>query len=200
MEITTLIAEILAIGAVAMIWLILFVGNFLPWRLVLQTAATMPFLHDALPILALPALALTYALGWVTNYCAEQLLKPLLRRSILHEKLKNKDAYEKARLLLFQRGSPELVREMLLVDRHIIRLARGGVLNFALLAAALAVYAIRGTEWAWPLALSCILLAALSFLQCRSRYKSHRERLERVSGFLENETAILESPIRASQS
>ena len=97
------------------------------------------------PLLVLPAFALTYAVGWITNFCSERLLKIFFQRRIRDKRFGNPARYETAKVLMLQRGSEELVRDVLIDQSYIIRLARGGIINFALLAIA------TFTSWtAWP--------------------------------------------------
>jgi hypothetical protein len=186
MPTTALIVEVLVIGAMTLIWLIVLFAAFLPSPNSAQMAQLASLIREASPLLALPALALTYAVGWITNFCSERLF--FFRHRIRDLRFGGATRYETAKLLMLQRGSDNLVQEVL-ADRHVIRLARGGVMNFTLLAITLSIHGLRGRTLAWPLALLCLVLAALSFAQWRKKYCSHYESLERIDEFLSKEPA-----------
>jgi hypothetical protein len=173
-----------------LVWLVALLGVFLPLPAELQMAALSSLLREASPLLVLPAFALTYAVGWITNFCSERLLKIFFQRRIRDMRFGDQRRYEAARLLMLQHGSQELVRDVL-IDRHIIRLARGGVMNFAFLAVVLSIYGFRGHSFAWPFAALSILLAALSFMQWLTRYRSHYARIERIADFLSKQPSNL---------
>lgn len=192
MPTTALIVEVLVIGAMTLAWLAALFAAFLPLPTSAQLASLASWMREAVPLLVLPAFALTYAVGWVTNFCSERVLKIFFQRRIRDRQFGDSKQYEMARLMMLQRGSDGLVQDVL-VDRHIIRLARGGVVNFTLLGAALSIHALQGRVLAWPFALLCFCLAGLSFAQWLTRYESHYARIKRIGDFLSEETGKLKS-------
>ena len=98
----------------------------------------------------------------------------------------SREAYDDARLKMLQYGSDALVNDVL-VDRHIIRLARAGAFNFACLAAALALHGIRGGIRGGMITLAAISasLSIGSFFQWLSRYRSHYDRIYTIVTRLE---------------
>jgi len=181
MATTALIVEILVVGAMALSWM---VGGLLPFfpkpdpDKIVKLIATI---RDLAPLILLPLFALTYAIGWVVNFCSERALKPFFQRRVRARNLGDEsDEYEIARLRVLQKGSAEVVHD-LAVDRHIIRMARGAVLNFAMLAVVFVAAAVRGQPGGWALAILFITMAGLSFGQWFTRYKYHYARIRRLS-------------------
>lgn len=186
MPTTALIVEVLVIGAMTLVWLVALFASFLPLPNSAQAATLISLIREASPLLAVPALALTYAIGWITNFCSERLF--FFRHRIRDQQFKGETHYEAVKLSALQHGSDNLVQEMF-TDRHVIRIARGGVMNFTLLAVALSIHGLRGRTFAWPFVVLCLVFAALSFAQWRKKYRSHYENLKRIEGVLPNETA-----------
>lgn len=185
MPTTALIVEVLVIGAMTLIWLVAFFAAFLPLPTSAQAAMFISLIREASPLLALPTLALTYAIGWITNFCSERIF--FFRHRIRDQQFEGETHYEMVKLSALQHGSDNLVQEMF-TDRHVIRLARGGVMNFTLLAIALSINGLRGRDFAWPFAVLCLVFAALSFAQWRKKYRSHYVNLKRIEIVLPNET------------
>jgi len=186
MPTTALFVEVLVVGAMTLAWLVTLFAAFLPLPNSAQIAALASLIREASPLLVLPSFALTYAVGWITNFCSERFLKIFFQHRIRDNRFGDPKRYEMARLMMFQHGSDELVHDVL-VDRHIIRLARGGVMNFTLLAVALSIHGLHGRTLAWPFAFLCLVFAALSFAQWLTRYRSHYARIERIGDFLSKE-------------
>jgi hypothetical protein len=184
MPTTALIVKVLVIGAMTLVWLVTLFAAFLPAPDSAHTAIFVSLIREASPLLALPALALTYAIGWITNFCSERAF--FFRHRVRDQQFEGETHYETVKLSTLQHGSDSLVQEMF-TDRHVIRLARGGVMNFTLLAVALSIHGLQGRTLAWPFAALCLILAALSFAQWRKEYRSHYENLKRIESFLSNE-------------
>lgn len=170
MPTTALIVEVLVIGALTLLWIVALLAAFVQLPNSDQAAAFISLIREASPLLALPTLALTYAIGWITNFCSERLF--FFRHRIRDQQFEGEAHYETVKLSALQHGSNNLVQEMF-TDRHMIRLARGGVMNFTLLAVALSIHGLHGRTFAWPLAVLSLVFAALSFAQWRKKYLSH---------------------------
>lgn len=178
MATTALFVEILVIGALAEVWIgivILAVAGTLNLR---DITAVATALGPLTTLLAVPLLALTYALGWIINFASERLFKPFFQKRIRDHLFRGEDrSYDAARIMVFQTGSSELVHDVLF-DRHIIRIARGGVVNFSILAAALLLHLNSGNRNVIFLCSTLsIVVASLSFAQWLTRYRSYYKRI-----------------------
>lgn len=185
MATSAFIVEILVVGAMAFAW----IGGALalwvmPIPMLERTKASVGALRDFVPLLVLPTLALTYTVGWMVNFCSERVLKPFFQRGVRDRRFGDEPGkYELARIVVLQRGSPDLISD-LQVDRHIIRVARGAVLNFSLTAIVLFGYALRGFSAAWGLAVICLAFASVSFAQWFTRYRSHYVKVSKIRDML----------------
>ena len=177
MATTALFVEILIIGALAELWLATALLAIAPPVSTENIVATSALVKDAIPILAAPALALTYAIGWVVNFLGERLFKRFFERS-LQDSLFEAGAndYYKARDH-FQ----ETHREGNRLSRHIMRVARSNVLNFTLLGMAIPFHwrsvnhriliAVVGISFA---------IALISLVQWRKRYEDYNEQVQKA--------------------
>jgi hypothetical protein len=177
MATTALYVEILVIGALAEVWIIVTiaaVANSLTIAKVSQIASAIGPLTT---LLVLPMLALTYALGWIINFVSERIFKLFFEKQIRDRLFTSGRSYNEARILVLHKGSSELVHDVLF-DRHIIRIARANVCNFAFLAIALLLHLNSGTrKLVLVLVGLCIVVAAVSFGQWLTRYRSHYKRI-----------------------
>jgi hypothetical protein len=174
MATTALFVEILVMGALAELWFVGAILALLDTSELRQLVAAVVSLKDFAALLATVALALTYAIGWVLNFVAERLFKKLFERRV-RDRLFAADPknYDQARAFVFQRGSGELLRDLLL-DRHIVRIARSNVLNFTLIALAFLLNTRHIDPRVAFLLIVCSLgVALLSFTQWRTRYESY---------------------------
>ena len=183
MATTSLIVEVLVIGAVSLSAFILVLTGLTSDvnREDLLSAGQLG--RELAASLAVPMLALTYAVGWIANFCSERIFKALFQQRLRGSVFKTDSSYEHARFLLLQHGSAELVHEVS-IDRHIIRLGRAGVFNFSLLALGFTAYGLRGWRSAYLAALFSLALAVLSYMQWRTRYLSHYKRVQRIAEML----------------
>ncbi len=184
MTTTALIVEILVVGAMALIWIVGALGLCVHLPTPERAQVLVATVHDFIPLLALPLFAVTYTVGWVINFCSERVLKVFFQRKIRDRQFGDEpDEYELARVSVLQRGSADLIRDFNL-DRHIIRVARGAVLNFGITATVFIGYALRGYKIAWLLAIICFAFAGLSFAQWFTRYRYHYARINRTKNIL----------------
>ncbi len=184
MTTTALFVEILVIGAVCEIWvgiLLAAVGGSTGFFQFLEVLK--PFAGFA-GLLTVPLLAITYALGWIMNFVAERSFRPFFQSRFRDEVFGDPLKYEKARVLVFQKGSAELIHEIQ-IDRHIIRIARAGFLNFVMLTAAVSVH-LRSDNWLIVIlsGTACLVVAAISAAQWFARYKSYYKRLTHAANLL----------------
>jgi len=183
MATTSLIVEVLVIGMVALSAVLVFATGLANPATSQQLIRIQGMIHDLSVPFAMPILAITYALGWIVNFVSERLFKILFQNRLRGSVFPDRSTYEDARITVLQRGSSELVHEVL-IDRHIIRLGRAGVLNFGLLGIGFLVYGFRGWTHAYIAALLAVALAVLSYGQWRSRYLAHYQRIRRISEML----------------
>lgn len=193
MTTTSLFVEILVIGAVAELWLALFLLALAPQADLAAFRTLVSDTGELTALLFVPFVALTYALGWVVNFLAERLFKPFFQERYRDALFQEASVdYYTARATVLQRASEEVVAD-LQFDRHIFRIARAGALNFLLLAIALVPYIIAGRSWLSVLLALFLGLSISSFLQWRSRYgHSYRKLLRAYNALKEvpsNETA-----------
>jgi len=184
MATTALIVEILVVGALALTWMGLALVVLLLPEPTPSVTGIGSAVRDLAPLLALPFLALTYAVGWIVNFASEQALKPLGQRTLRRREFgDDPTAYTRARLRVLGRCSDALIADTL-IDRHVVRLARGGLFNFFWFAIVSAGAAIRGWSFGWPLTGLCLLLAGASFAQWFNRQTSHYERIHLIDGMI----------------
>src|SRR5712691_9595517 len=132
MATTSLIVEVLVIGAVALSAVVLLATGLADPISLQQLIQAQGIIRDLSVPLAVPILAVTYSVGWIVNFSSERLFKAIFQDRLRGSVFQAGSTYEDARITVLQHGSTELVHE-LLIDRHIVRLGRAGVLNFGLL-------------------------------------------------------------------
>jgi hypothetical protein len=183
MATTALIVEVLVVGVMALIWIVGTLALLVP--VPAEGVHTfMSFIRDFIPLLLLPVLAVTYTAGWLVNFFTERALKWLFEERLRDQEFGDKPGqYELVRITVLQRASSDLTNELLL-DRHIVRLARGAALNLFMSAVVAAVYGLRGHTLGGWLAPVCLVAAAGSFAQWRTRYRSHNRKIKRIFDML----------------
>jgi hypothetical protein len=173
---TSLLVEILVIGSIAEIWIALFLLSFVDINAVL-TSSVVTLAEKFSTLLLFPLLALTYAIGWVINFLAERLFKPYFQNKLRDQVFKGVGVkYTEARSLVVQNASDEVINEMEF-DRHILRITRGSVLNFVMIALVL----VLRLDESSPLVIAGIgvslIIAIVSFFQWLTRYKHSYSRI-----------------------
>jgi len=171
MATTTLFVEILVIGAIAEIWIVLIV-----LAVASPNPTTVLLLIDSVgklsALLVFPFLALTYALGWVVNFTAERLFKPVFQKKFRDQVFEISGIkYYEVRGLVYQKASKDVIED-LRFDRHILRISRSSVLNFLLIAVALSLHFYEHTSVVIVGIILSVTIAVLSLLQWVTRYKS----------------------------
>ena len=139
MATTALYVEILVIGALAELWMVVMMSAVANTLTLTRVAAIATAIGPLTTLLVLPLLALTYALGWIVNFVSERIFKPFFQKRIRDRLFPAKGSYNEAKILVLHKGSSELVHDVLF-DRHIIRIARANVINFALLSVGLSLH------------------------------------------------------------
>ncbi|MBN2267205.1 MAG: hypothetical protein JW725_02585 [Candidatus Babeliaceae bacterium] len=177
MATTTLFVEILVIGTIAEIWIALILLTT-----VSPNATTVSSMVDSIDklstLLIIPFLALTYAVGWVVNFSAERLFKPIFQNRFRNRLFQSAGVdYYEARGLLFQKASEDVIED-LRFDRHILRISRSSVVNFTLIAITLALHFHHFNTY---LLVAGIIISAfvaiISFFQWVTRYKSNYSKM-----------------------
>lgn len=177
MATTGLFVEIIVIGVLAEAWFATALLALLDDLQVKELVALITSLKDLAPIGAVLLLALTYAVGWVFNFVAQRVFVKFERKSreLFFKKANCK--FRETRALVFQHGKSEALQDLLL-DRHVIRIARSNVVNFFLFALALTLHWSRADHRVLIVAIiTSLCIATLSFVQWRARYQGLYRRL-----------------------
>src|SRR3954470_14662370 len=145
-------------------------------------------MKDLTPIAAIVLLALTYVVGWIVNFTTARIFNSQADPRLRDPLFGGKGKYEETRALVFQHGSSEALQDLLL-DRHVIRIARSNVLNFFMLAIALLFHISRVAE---PIVLAVVIgtsfaLACFSLWQWYERYKGVYRRLAGISDVIRSD-------------
>lgn len=145
-----------------------------------MTAGQVSALGDLSPLLAIPLLAVTYALGWAVNFLGERLFKWFGQERVRDELFRRANVgYSHARETVFQEAS-ETAIEALRFDRHILRVSRSTAMQLPLIGFGIALnWPLNSTPVVVALALVAVLAGA-SFVQWRTRYSANKERLLRL--------------------
>ena len=176
MATTSLFVEILVIGSIAEIWITLFFLSFVDINSALASPAVV-LAEKFSTLLLFPLLALTYAIGWVINFLAERLFKPYFQTKFRDQVFKGAGVkYTEARSIVIQNASDEVINEMEF-DRHILRIARGSVLNFVMIAIMLLLRANGNTSLVIAGIVVSLAIAIVSFFQWLTRYKHSYSRI-----------------------
>ena len=184
MATTALYVEILVIGALAELWIIVIVSAFINTLTLRDLAGVATAISALSTLFLLPAWALTYALGWIIKFASERLFKPFFQKRIRDRRFPAKGSYQKAKVLVLHSGSADLVHDVLF-DRHIIRIARANVFNFALISVGLLLHlSSSNSRIVFMFAILFMLMAVVSFAQWRSRYESHYQRICDIAAIL----------------
>jgi len=173
---TSLFVEILVIGSIAEIWIALFLLSFVDINAAL-TSSVVILAEKFSALLLFPLLAVTYAIGWVINFLAERLFKPYFQTKFRDEVFKSAHVtYAEARNIVVQNASEEVTREMEF-DRHILRIARGSVLNFLMIALMLLLHVDGNLTAMLAGIIVSFAIAIVSFFQWLTRYRHSYSRI-----------------------
>src|SRR5207244_3759426 len=124
----------------------------------------------------------------IVNFVSERIFKPFFQKRIRDRLFPAKGSYNEAKILVLHKGSSELVHDVLF-DRHIIRIARANVINFALLSVGLSLHLNSSyNKVVALLVILSIVIATISFAQWLARYRSHYQRI--------SDTAKILSPVQ----
>lgn len=172
MATTALFVEIIIIGAVSEIWIFLLVYGFISPSLS-QISIWIDYLNKTSTLLIVPFLAITYSLGWLTNFLSERIMKPFFQKKYRDQLFETiNENYYNARGLFFQKASTDVVQD-LRFDRHIIRISRSNIVNFILIPFGLIFnYKQFSLKTIGFLCCFSVLISLGSFFQWVTRYKS----------------------------
>ena len=167
MSTTVAVIEILVVGLFGSVWLLLAAGRLggVDWG---SVEAWMKEYDGWSAAITIAGALATYQIGWLINGVSRALMRPFAERvqRKLHD-AKGLD-YETVRATVYHKGSDRLIQDLVL-EQSVIRLARGGIINFALLAALLIGYGGGAASVAIvPLAL--VVGCALQWHQRNRRY------------------------------
>jgi hypothetical protein len=176
MATTSLFVEILVIGSIAEIWITLLLLSFVDINGVLTSSAVI-LAEKFSSLLLFPLLALTYAIGWVINLLTAGLLKPYFETRFRNQIFKDAGVkYEEARSIVLQNASEKVINDMEF-DRHILRIARGNMLNFLMIASVLLLRFDGNSPLTLAIIAVCLVTAVVSFFQWLTRYKHSYSRI-----------------------
>ena len=176
MATTSLFVEILVIGSIAEIWIALLLLSFVDINAALASP-TVALMEKFSTLLLFPLLAITYAIGWVINFLAETAFKPYFQKRFRDQVFKRADvSYTEARSTVFQISSEEVITEMEF-DRHILRITRGSVLNFLMIAIVLLLRVDKGSPVVIAGISLSLAIAIVSFVQWLTRYRHSYSRI-----------------------
>lgn len=191
MSTTSLFVEILAIGAIADIWLcLIFLAIVSPS--VSSISGIVQSSDGFSLLLAVPFLAVTYVLGWTVNFLADTLFRRLYQRKtrdkmINEANLKDKD-YVDIRSYFSQKASEKLIRDWE-YTRHAIRMARSSTLNFIVMTGALLLHLNVHRQGIMVATALSIAIAAVAFWQARTLSRANYRRLMADYKMLKEEDA-----------
>jgi hypothetical protein len=170
MSTTDLLVEYLVLGAIADVWLYLLLSFIFPHE-TSKALSSLLSMQNAMPMLAVIFLALTYTLGGMVNFLADWLFGRMQKkyRSVLF--MKEQTDYDSAIGFINQSAAPHMVGR-LQYSGHIIRLARGNTLNFTFLSGVLLLFWGTFPARALTGALVSFFFAVLCFFQWKERYES----------------------------
>jgi len=134
MSTTAVIVELLIVGVFSLLWLILF-GLRLSLVDVTQIKILFSRGGDWANLVLFLTVAIVYPLGMFVNALSEEFTKRTVK-GIKEKVFIHQENYERERADVYQHGSSELVQDLKL-SFSAVRLARSGVLNFALIAISL---------------------------------------------------------------
>jgi hypothetical protein len=130
------------------------------------------FNKQALNIVDSYILGIHLFIGWVINFVTERIFKRFFQTNLRDQFFKNATVnYYEIRGLFFQKASKDAIED-LRFDRHILRIARSSTINFLLIGLVLFFHIKKHTNIIILLIIFSYLMAFLSFLQWRARYKS----------------------------
>jgi len=168
---TALFVEILLIGALADVWIIIFLLGLVSSNAI-QVASTIESISKVSNILVFPFVGFTYSIGWVINFSSERLFKPVFQKKY-REELFNSigTSYDDARGLFFQKASNNVVEDLRL-DRHVFRITRSNMLNFLMLSISMTLHIEKSILWVPTGIIIALLLSTISFFHWRTSFRS----------------------------
>lgn len=170
MSTTTIIVEVLIIGFFAAVWLFLACVRFS----LFEITSVKSFLAQAGPwstSLFFIAAIVLYQLGLLMNLVSHKLTKPFGEKPLRDQIISGKD-YEIVRATVFQKGSSEILRDIVLY-LSFVRIARSGILNFLLIALVLISFGGR----AIPFGLIALLVSFGCVPLWRSMFRTYYRRM-----------------------
>jgi hypothetical protein len=171
---TVAIIEILVVGFFSCVWLLLAALRVAD----IEWSTIAPLLDRwsnwSAAATGIGALA-AYQIGWLVNGLSRGMMWPFAK-SELHRVFGGRQKYEEARAFVYQYGSPR-VHDDTALEQSVIRLARGGVLNFSIIGVLLV------TGWSRREIIAAVIFMVLalgSLFQWRYRNRRYYERLYAV--------------------
>ena len=170
MSTTTIIVEVLIIGFFTAVWLLLACLRFS----LIEIVSVKSFLSQTGPwstSLFFIAAIVLYQLGLLMNLVSHKLTKPFGQKPLRDQIVSGKD-YEIVRATVFQKGSSEILRDIVLY-LSFVRIARSGILNFLLIGLVLVSFGGRAT----PFGLIALLVSFGCIPLWRSMFRTYYRRM-----------------------
>jgi hypothetical protein len=172
MSTTNVIAEIIVTGFFSLIWILLLLLEVFGVNIALFYQNFLTF-KDWSSVLLLVLFIITYQLGWLINVLGNLIIDVPFGYKFRNKVFRQKNLeYEKVRAAFYQHASIDLIKDLGL-DRTVIRLARGGIINFSLISLTLIPF---GKSFI-ILIILFLILAIGSFFQWRKRFQRYYKRL-----------------------
>ncbi len=173
MTTTAIVVEMLIIGLFAALWVVLCLLKFLPLSLH-SLVSGLDKAHDWSNGIIVVSTIAAYQLGWLVNALCAGFVELTLATRVRDEKIYGAAGltYDAVRAKVYQNASPQMHADLLL-DRSVTRLARAGVLNFALICLASGGY---GIDFCGARGL-LLLLSVGCGVQWYFRYKRYHKRM-----------------------
>jgi membrane protein implicated in regulation of membrane protease activity len=192
MSTTTIIVEVLIIGFFAAVWLLLACLRFS----LIEISSLRAFLSQATPwstALFFIAAVVLYQLGLLMNLVSHKLTKPFGQKSLRDQIVAGKD-YETVRATVFQKGSSEILRDIVLY-LSFVRIARSGILNFLLTGLVLVSFGGRAV----PFGLIALLVSFSCIPLWRSMFRTYYRRMGFAYCVVSETSSTAEGASRKSQ-
>jgi hypothetical protein len=178
MSTTAIIVEVLIIGFFATIWVILLRLRFAN----IEVASFKSFLAQigtwSAPLLFVAAVVF-YQLGLLMNFISHMVTKPFSQKQLRDRIIPGKD-YEFVRAIVFQNGSTEILRDIILYNSF-VRISRSGILIFYVdCPDCVCVWSVLGANWLYTIP---SVFGVRPVMACHVSYllSTHKVRISRVN-------------------
>jgi hypothetical protein len=166
MQTTAVIFEILVTGFFALSWIVLIVLKLLGIDISLIGEYLKEY-KEFSTLIILIAIVICYQIGWLINSFSHFIFDPTIGNKY-RNKIFDGLNYDKVKIIFYQ-NAVGFLKDSIGIDRSVIRLARGGLINFPLIFLALEFWGGNYKKLSWLF----LILAFMSFFQYRMRVKHY---------------------------